>query len=237
MIHSTNKLAHIRAVSFDLDDTLWDCEPVIIQAEQALYEWFTEFAPRIAQALSQEDIRNHRMQFAERHPEYRCDVTYLRTESIKALLSEFDYAREAADEAFQCFYTARSKVTLYEDAIPVLEALKKKYKTAAVTNGNADLKLIGISHLFDDVQLATLTNAPKPHRAMFDNTARELDVELAEILHIGDNPATDVGGGNAAGTMTVWFNQHNEAWPEDLPQPDIEIQRLSHLLDLLPACK
>lgn len=235
MNKSVNSLAHIRAVSFDLDDTLWDCEPVIIQAEHILYQWFEEFTPRICQSYTPDQIRANRVDFARRHPEYKSDVTYLRTESIKALLSEFDYPRELAAEAFACFFHARSQVTLYDDAIPVLEALKRRYKTAALTNGNADLGLIGIAHLFDDIQMATLTNTPKPHRTMFDNTATALGVELDQILHIGDNPTTDVGGGNAAGTMTVWFNQHNETWPQDLPEPDIEIQRLSTLIELLSA--
>lgn len=237
MTETAARLAHIKAISFDLDDTLWDCAPVIARAEQCLYEWLCEQTPRITHHYSLSGVKSFLSQFAEAHPEYRIDVTFLRKEALKALFSTCDYPRDLAEPAFECFYQARSDVVLYSDAIPVLQALKSRYKLAALTNGNANLTQIGIAHLFNDIQAASINLSPKPHRAMFDKTASALGVELGEILHVGDNPATDIFGGQAAGTMTVWFNQYNSEWPAHLIGADFEIQTLSELPSLLPQCR
>jgi len=228
-------LSHIKAISFDLDDTLWDCAPVIDRAELKLHGWFEEHTPSLVDRYSLQDMRSYFAAYARSHPEYRADVTHLRKEAIKDLLSDCGYSRNLVEPAFASFIRVRSEVTLYENAFAVLEMLKAHYKLAALTNGNADLERVGIAHLFDDIQAASLSTIPKPHRCMFDNTASALGVELNEILHIGDNPETDIVGGQAAGAMTVWFNQHETTWPENLPKADIEINSLGKLIRLLPA--
>lgn len=227
------RLSQIQVISFDLDDTLWDCEPVILRAEQAIYGWLQKHAPRITDHCTAEDLHSHRIEFAQGHPEYRVDVTYLRKASLKSLFAQYDYPIDLADEAFALFYQVRSQVDLYKDACQVLESLKLDYKIAALTNGNADLTLIGIDHLFDDIQLASLSNPPKPDKAMFNKTAAALGVETEHILHVGDNPGTDVEGGRNAGTMTVWFNQHGVEWPDHYQPADIEIDNLTVLTEIM----
>jgi len=110
---------------------------------------------------------------------------------------------------------------LYEGTHELLQMLKGSHKLAAITNGNADLQLIGIAHYFDDIQRATLSNPPKPASDMFDACCRNLGIASAELLHVGDNPETDVIGGHLAGALTVWFNQSGEPWPEHLNSPDV----------------
>ena len=46
-------LSPIRAISLDLDDTLWPVWPIIERAEQVLQAWLTVHAPRAA-ALGRE---------------------------------------------------------------------------------------------------------------------------------------------------------------------------------------
>ena len=226
-------LRDIRVISFDLDDTLWDCDPVILHAESVLYDALKSQMPRITENFSFEDVRDHRMRFGETHREYAGDVTQMRIASLKALLSDFSYPQDSAQALFDLFYRARSEVVLYSDALPVLEALGKHYKLAALTNGNADLSLIGIDQHFQDIQHASVTTPPKPARDMFDRTADKFSVTTSQILHIGDNPVADVGGASGAGAVSVWFNQHQDAWPEELPPPDIEISSLKQLIPLL----
>ncbi|MBX2823145.1 MAG: HAD-IA family hydrolase [Gammaproteobacteria bacterium] len=225
--------SRIRVISFDLDDTLWDCDPVIVQAEQTLFEAMKERTPRITQALSLADLREKRIEFARSHPEYRVDVTYLRTASLRDVLSEYAYPATLAEELFQIFYQARSQVVLYDDALDVLQSLATKFELAALTNGNADLSIIGIDSHFADIQHASLNNPPKPDRTMFDRAAARLGVTTSQILHIGDNPTTDVDGARNAGAHAVWFNQHGLEWPAELAEPHGEIAKLSDLVTLL----
>ena len=48
-------LSDVRAIAFDLDNTLWDVEPVLERAEQCLAAWLQQHCPRIA--LSREQMR------------------------------------------------------------------------------------------------------------------------------------------------------------------------------------
>ena len=58
-------------------------------------------------------------------------------------------SEEMAKEAFDIYFKGRNTVTFYEGVIDTLKLLKEKYSLGVVTNGNADLKIIGIDHLFD----------------------------------------------------------------------------------------
>ncbi len=231
------RLQSIKVVSFDLDDTLWDCEPAIVRAEETLHQWLSDHTPVVAEQYDIEALRRHRLTFNERYPELSCDVTALRKASLAELMKQADYSAGHAEDAFAVFYRARSDVDLYDDAVRVLTALKENYALSALTNGNADLTIAGVHHLFDDVQRASTSMAPKPAPDMFHLTAGNLAVQPHEILHIGDNPETDVGGAHNAGTMSVWFNQHGHDWPTRLKPADLEISSLSELVTILPRCQ
>ena len=223
-----------RIVSFDLDDTLWDLPPVIEKAEEALYQWMEAQVPAVTENNSRDHVREHRMAFAAANPGLKVDMTALRVESLKKLFSEHQVPTDRALEAFDVFYQARSAVTLYEGAVDILEKIAEHYYVVALTNGNADLKIAGIDHLFNDVQQASLTNPPKPDPTMFERTAQVFNVEPSTIIHIGDNAVADVQGGRNAGALSVWFNQSSQLWPTELTPADFEIDSLSALLELLP---
>lgn len=230
-----NALAGIKVVSFDLDDTLWDLPPVIERAEATLYRWIQTEIPAVGERYDVEQIRQHRMGFVEAHPELRVDMTAVRTQSLAALFEDCGEPAERAEEAFAVFYHARSQVELFHDAIPTLERIREHYSVSALTNGNADLDIVGIKHLFDDIWQASLSVPPKPHSSMFHSTAEVFSVDPSAILHVGDNPITDVQGGNDAGALTVWYNATGSDWTESHTAPDFEITNLTELLQILPA--
>jgi len=104
---------------------------------------------------------------------------------------------------------------------------------AAITNGNADLKIVGIDHHFDAIYMADVDNPAKPHRHMFDQCLATFDLPPSALLHIGDNPETDVSGAQALGIPTVWFNSQKIVWPEALPTAQYEVKSLHQLHELL----
>ncbi|NND90519.1 MAG: HAD family hydrolase [Granulosicoccus sp.] len=226
-------LDSIQAVSFDLDDTLWHCEPVIIKAEAALYRWHQENTPAIAAAHTPTSLQAHRTAMRSRFPHFGNCVTALRLAGLRVLLKQFGYPESLAEEAFGVFYKARSEVVLYDGTLDLLKALKSRYRLAAITNGNADLDLIGIADYFDVVYAAGLQLAPKPQPDMFRCCLEHLNIGGQALLHIGDNPVADVSGGHNAGVQTLWFNQYNESWPEQLPRPHFQVQCLSDIVTLL----
>ena len=59
---------HIRAVTLDLDDTLWPIAPVIERAERILHEWCERNAPKFARALPPAEFALYRRTLARDEP-------------------------------------------------------------------------------------------------------------------------------------------------------------------------
>ena len=232
-IDNTMSLASIRAISFDLDDTLWHCAPAIAKADAALFAWLGEHTPGIVAEHTPASLQAYQSAVRQAYPEVSQCVTATRLTGLRNLLREFGYAESLAEDAFAVFYRARSEVELYEGAVDMLKTLKSRYRLAAITNGNADLDLIGIAGYFDVIYAANLNLPPKPEPDMFLRCLSQLDLPASALLHIGDNPVADVVGGLNASVQTLWFNQYNEDWPEHLPRPHFQAQSLSDITALL----
>ena len=230
---NTHLLAQVQVVSFDLDDTFWHCGPAIQHAENTLFTWMQSNTSRITEFHTVESLARHRLQMVKTHPQLHCDVTLMRQTWLAQILREFDYPTELAADAFAVFYQARSEVDLYDGVHELLQALRARYRLAAITNGNANLQSIGIAHYFDDIQHASVDNAPKPDAEMFRRCVARFSLPPSALLHVGDNPETDVGGGHNAGALAVWFNQQAAVWPDNLPAPQFEVNSIPQLQQLL----
>lgn len=235
--HSTDSFANIRCVVFDLDDTLWPCEPTIINAEIALYEWLAENYAKITQQFSFEDIREHRAEFAKKNKRIAHDVTSLRKESLAELAIKFEYPLQMADEGLALFRKHRNRVEFFSDALPTLSKLAKHFKIGAITNGNADLEAIGARQYFDFVVTAQDAGVAKPDEKIFAYAQEKSNYACHELIYVGDHPAIDMLGCIKSGWKSLWFNPEETPWPEDALhknyQPDAQIQKLSQLPKLL----
>lgn len=223
---------NIRCVTFDLDDTLWPCEPTITNAEKALYSWLQKFYPRVAQRYSFEELRQHRIEFGVRHPELSHNVTELRRQSLAELAEECGYTYDMADKGLSLFRKVRNEVKFFADAFSTIDQLNNHFKIGAVTNGNADLQAIGVSHKFDFVVTAEEAGAAKPSKKIFKYAQNKVCLGSHEIVYVGDAPNIDVIGARQSGWRAIWFNPNHTKWEEE-QKPDAEISSLSQLLDLL----
>ena len=77
-----------KAVLFDLDDTLWPIAPVILEAEQILFAWLREHAPRVAQQFTIETLRQARLELLARQPEFQLDLGALRRAGLIAAFEQ-----------------------------------------------------------------------------------------------------------------------------------------------------
>lgn len=230
-------MGDIKLLSFDLDDTLWPCEPTIIAAEQALYAFLQKHVPEITQRLNIKQLRQKRMVFLEQRPELEHDLTALRIESLKALSKEFDSGDDWVDEAFQVFYDARQAVTLFDDVADVLDELQNQYRLVAVSNGNADIEKTGVGHWFEFCVSAADVGFMKPHPAVFETVLEQSKCMAQEVLHIGDDQHHDVFGASQAGIRSVWLNRSGKDWQHRDCTADFHIKSLSELPDLLEHLK
>jgi len=231
-------LHRIRAITLDLDNTLWAIDPVIRRAEATLWEWLTDNYPRIPANFSTEALLEAREFVMEEHWERNHDFRFLRKKVLEKIAVDSGYTAELVEPAFEVFDRARNEVDLYPDVMPALELLASDFILVAVTNGNANLESIGIRHLFHDVVAAAEAGFAKPARPIFDKAVARSGCSSAEILHVGDHPESDVKGAQQAGLRTAWINRNGETWPDDLPEPDAVVTTIPELQQLLePAAQ
>lgn len=223
----------IEALTIDLDDTLWPIMPVIERAERDLYQWLARNCPRVTHDYSPERVDQLRAEVLARHPKRSHDYAFLRRSVIESLLTACGYAVELADVAYRVFLRARNDVELFDDVVPTLEWLHQRYRLVALTNGNADIAVIGLDRYFATTVRAADVGAAKPDGRIFAAAADAAGVPPERILHVGDAPWEDVTGANRAGMRSAWLNRNRHRWPVQYPQPHSELSRLDELVAIL----
>jgi putative hydrolase of the HAD superfamily len=223
-----------KAVLFDLDDTLWPIAPVILEAEQILFAWLREHAPRVAQQFTIDSLRHARLELLARRPEIQLDLGALRR---AGLIAAFEQAGEDAGKvelAMTEFFAARNAVIPYDDVLPGLLRLKGRVRIGSVTNGNADLQTIGLARHFDASVAAPGFGVAKPDPRIFLEACRLLDVAPQEAVYVGDDLRLDVYGAQRAGLRAIWMNRTGQVnYLPDEVKPDAEVSSLDGLLDWL----
>ena len=217
-------------LSFDLDDTLWAVQPVMLAAEAAMVAWLRERHPAIMRGHDRETLRALRARIAEQHPERSHDMTFLRHQTLTEMFAAAGRPVAHADEAFEVFYAERNRVKLYDEVAASLTRLSKRYRLFALSNGNADLQRCGIDHWFAGHVTAISAGAAKPDARIFARLLDEAGVAAAQVIHIGDDPLLDVVGAQRAGLNAVWLNRGAKIWPAHLPPPARTIATLEEIV-------
>ncbi len=228
-------LNDVRAVAFDLDNTLWDVEPVLARAEARLLEWLHQHCPRIPAQVSLADMRAAREELARAEPHNAHDVTYLRLTALERHARECGYAEDIAARAFEVFLAARCEVEILPDVRPALARLKRAFMLASLSNGNADLGRIGLDAAFAVSLNARQIGAGKPDRRCFERLASELKLAPRNVIYVGDDPWLDVAAARAAGCRSAWMNRAALPWPAELAPADLSVRDCGELAALLGA--
>ena len=223
----------VRAICFDLDNTLWDVWPVIMRAEQKMYDFLAQRYPRVVASMTLQMMRTAREQTAAAHPQMRHDFTFLRKQTLREHAREFGYAEAMVEEAFGAFIQARNEVELYADVLPALEQLRKRYRLFTASYGNADLARIGIAHFFERTIAARQVGALKPDPAIFRKVIEGTDLRAHEVVYVGDDPELDVEGARGAGMQAIWVDRQGSEWPLHIAPAAHSVRSLTELVELL----
>ncbi|MEH6800976.1 MAG: HAD family hydrolase [Halopseudomonas sabulinigri] len=222
----------IQLVTFDLDNTLWETESVVVAAEQTLLHWLEKNAPKFAQQLDLEARMALRNEVLAAQPELRHRVTPLRIAVLELGLRKAGYsdkqASKLAKQGFKIFLDARHQLEYFPHVEVVLELLSRQYQLASISNGNADVRRLGLDRFFKIIVSADEVGLSKPDAAPFQSALEAAGVEPSQALHIGDHPGDDIQGALDVGMHTLWFNPQGKAWPQQ-PRPHGEIRCLSEI--------
>jgi putative hydrolase of the HAD superfamily len=225
-------LAKIKAITLDLDDTLWPIWPVIERAEKALHRWLVDHAPMTAALFSNPlALREIREAMTHQRPDLKHDMSALRRESIRFALTRAEEDPQLAEPAFEAFFAERQNVTLFDDALPALEHLAARFPLVALSNGNADVQRIGLGRFFKASINAREFGVGKPDPRIFLAAAGAVEVQPQQVLHIGDDVTLDALGALNAGMQAAWLNRSDQIWPHE-QEPHLTLASLDELREL-----
>jgi putative hydrolase of the HAD superfamily len=197
----------IKAILFDLDDTLWPIVPVIMRAETVLFDWLAAHAPGVAQRHTIDSLRARRAALMAAEPRYEIDLRALRHATLTEVFIESGDDPAKVEQAMKIFNRERNTVSLYDDVRPSLERLAGRVMLGSVTNGAADLEAIGLAHHFRVSIAAHHFGCAKPDSAIFRAACAALAIAPGQAAYIGDDPVLDVEGAQKAGLLGIWLNR------------------------------
>lgn len=227
----------IRAIGFDLDNTLFDHTQAAAEAMRMLIDqkgWTYSGSDSVANEWN----RIERIYF----PQYATGVMEL-MEHRRARMRDFLLSTDAQTddhglEGLWGDYIANyaNCWVAYPDALPILKDLQAAgYKLAVLTNGQqeqqeAKLKAIGLSDLFEACLGIGIMEALKPDPRAFAQLCRVLECEPEEVIFVGDDVEADVRASTNAGLQGVWLNRDELPVPEGITHAIHTLSTLKNLL-------
>lgn len=222
----------IKLITFDLDNTLWDVNPVIKNAEAQLRQWLGTHYPDVLAVYASEFAQATFDALVQQNPALGQQPTRARKAVFLRCFEEAGCAKAEAqcgtEAAFHIFWQARNTIDLYPETIPVLTQLAAAYPLIAISNGNADIHVLGLGHFFCGHYSADASGAPKPDPTMFNAALRQQGISAEQAVHIGDNPQDDINAAQQVGYKTIWYRD-NTTYAIDSCQPSAVVNRLSDL--------
>ena len=214
-LQSDSPMIHL--ITLDLDNTLWDIEKTMVRAEKELRMHLKSVSEKAFDIYCSETTSEIRNRLLREQPGLRSNLTEFR----KVLLGEIFFragnsiqdSKILASSAFNTFFEFRNKVVFFEGAIDVLTALSEKYKVYALTNGNADIKMIGIDKYLSGAVSSADVGVSKPSPEIFEAVLNKAGEEAESCIHVGDDYEDDIVGANNAGMASIWLNHRHQSDP------------------------
>ena len=215
----------IRAVLFDLDDTLVDHRHAARAAIDGVRRRFPELAKIPLDVLDAEhqrilDLLHHEVAVGTRSVD---DARIDRYRRLFAFAGAGDQRAGAAAELHRREYRANRRAV--DGAVELLAVLRPQVRIAVVTNNtlaeqSEKLATFGLSPFVDALVTSGELGVAKPQLGIFTEALQRVDCAADEAVMVGDSWAHDVEGARAAGIAAVWLNRTGAAHPDrdDTPQ-------------------
>ena len=167
------RLTVIKAISFDLDDTLYSNRPVMLAVGKKMCSYFDEQLTDVINAITKysdqcaAQIKKNKIEFNQDYwapyrkaaikqfPDITHDVVALRFETYRLGLLDLNFselqAEEKAKAALDYFIKLRSEFSVPQESLDLLAQLSNKFPLVSISNGNVDTKALGIDHYFTHI--------------------------------------------------------------------------------------
>ncbi len=229
-----NKIIGIKAVSFDVDGTLWDFEEVMRRSLHYVLKELGKFDLTAARMLDVEKMIEIRNRVANELKGKVINLEKVRLEAFRQTLREVGRPNDAlASHLNQVFFKHRFEdAKLFDDVLPTLKVLRAKYTIGIVSNGTGYPQQGGLENIFQFLVFSQDYDIEKPDPRIFQIAMKKVECSSKQLLHVGDSLQDDVMGALKARIRCVWLNRKHEKNNLNL-KIDYEISSLLELLEIL----
>ncbi|OGP59717.1 MAG: hypothetical protein A2V67_02915 [Deltaproteobacteria bacterium RBG_13_61_14] len=220
----------IRAILFDLDDTLY-LEKEFFQSGFAVVA--AELEARGIGSAGEIQILLERIHLGEG-----------RERVLNKAAARLPFPESWVGELVDRFRAHAPKIQIQPEDYEVLRCLRQQYRLGCITDGfsavqRRKIQALGIQDFFNALVIADELGRQywKPHPLPFLTCCQQLQVPPAQAVFVGDHPERDIQGARRAGLTSIrirreqsYFFYRVSSGPE---RADFEISRLSELEGIL----
>ncbi len=234
----------IKAVFFDLDETLCDSDTAWSIAEKETFQRLCKQKPSISEeAITKAWTTVHQRLFQQLNAG-KLSMAEVRDSRFECLFTQLNLPTDRVMEELSDFFCSRylTSLRLYED-VTVLEKLTG-YHVGIITNGAHDehtdsqlskVRYLGLSERIQSLTISGEIGVRKPNLEIFKVACERADVLPKEAVYVGDSVQNDIVGANHAGMTSIFINRKSK---ELIPQiaderPDYAISNLHDVLSCL----
>jgi putative hydrolase of the HAD superfamily len=226
-----------KAIFFDLDHTLWDFDTNSAEALRELHHAYGLHHKGVGVDEFLKTFKRINTQLWHQYDTGEIPQDTIRKQRFHRVLLEHSIDEYDMSLRFSEDYVSQSpkKKNLLPHAKNVLMYLQPKYSLHIITNGFSEIQTIkmtssGILDFFTSVVTSEKAGHKKPSKEIFEFALRENQLNANEVVMIGDNLITDIGGARAAQLDTVYFNPSGTMHHEHVTH---EIKNLLELKSIL----
>ena len=224
----------IRAIIFDMDDTLYDCSGTLVLRGRR------QAAGKIARLIncSEEEAYSLQLEMDEKFG--------VNTNIYEKIVTLYNLPGTYAQELLEEFvHIDISDITVFPDVMDTLIQLKVRgYRVILVTSGDKEIqrKKIDVLELnnryFDDIVI-TERNNDQSKKACFQEIMKRYDLQPEEVICVGDKIDDELAASKSLGMVTIMF-EHGRHYKTYLKEQNMHIKpdySIRQIKDLLRLCK
>jgi putative hydrolase of the HAD superfamily len=210
----------VKAVLFDLDETLFDHSWSVAHSMELL-----RAEHECLQTRTLEDILSeHRRLLEEMHIDVMAGRLHPDQSRIRRMYGIFKFCGVDVSEeiALRAAALHRQRYRDAQRAVPgaaeLLTSLRERVKIGIVTNNfleeqRAKLEVCGLTSLIDELVTSEECGITKPAPEIFHIALHRLRCSAEEAVMVGDSWEVDVVGARNAGIRPIWFNRFGFSQP------------------------
>ena len=225
-------MAKIKALFFDIDDTLYDSSKLAKMARKnSINAMIDAGLPEKDELKVFEILKKIIKKFGSNYPHHYDEL-------IKEMGGSWDPKIIAAGVvAYE--HTKVGYLKPFPKVVPILLEIKKNYKLGVISNGLAikqweKLVGLGVHHLFNTVVTSEEEGFEKPDQQIFTHAVKKMGLKPEECIMVGDRLDNDILGAKKSGMLTILIKNDNEGkMSTDDEKPDFIINEFSELIEIL----